>query len=69
MKMEVFIVMLNKIYIKMGDVGMMVLGIGMCVLKNVVCIEVYGMVDEINLVIGIVCFYLDGFFDKVLLCI
>lgn len=58
---RILMVVLNKIYIKIGDDGMIVFGIGERCLKNDLCIEVYGMVDEINVVVGFVWLYMvDG---------
>lgn len=50
----------DKIYIKVGDFGKMWLLMGELVDKWYLCVIVYGMVDEINVVFGVVVLYVDG---------
>lgn len=51
------------VYIKMGDKGMIGLIGGICVLKIYICLEVYGMVDELNLNLGLLVIYLMDEYD------
>lgn len=53
-------VVLNWIYICIGDKGEIVLLNGDCVVKYVLCVEVYGIVDEVNVMLGLVCLYVSG---------
>lgn len=43
-----------KIYIKIGDVGIIGFFGGKCLFKSYFWIEVYGIVDELNVYIGMV---------------
>lgn len=52
----------NKIYICIGDDGMIGFVGGDCVFKIDLCVEVYGVVDEINFFIGMVCFLMGFMF-------
>lgn len=57
-------VVLSKIYICIGDKGMIVFGNGDRVVKYDVCVLVYGISDELNLYVGVVRLYVDGVMDK-----
>lgn len=46
---------LSKIYICIGDLGIIGLGDGLCVIKDDLWIIVFGDVDEFNLIIGVFC--------------
>lgn len=62
-------VVFNKIYIKIGDVGEIVFGNGSCVVKYLLWVNVYGIVDEINVIVGLVWLYVIGEMDEWLVVI